>query len=181
MIDGAGRSLKMVPWKSWATAETVATLDRVLTEWRRRYPEAQPILVGNLSAPGGGKLEPHGSHQSGRDVDLSYPQLPDPREELNWREMSADNLDRAMTWKLLLLLVETGAVERIYIDTRLQALLHAWALEHEPVPRRTLSRWLEYPRPPGSSGAIVEHVPGHIDHLHVRFACSPGHTRCKTR
>ena len=181
MVDGPGRSLKMIPWKSWATVETVATLDRVLAEWRRRYPDADPVLVGNMSAPSGGKLQPHSSHQSGRDVDLSYPQIRDEKEELNWREMSAVNLDREMTWNLMKLLVESGAVEHIFIDTKLQKLLHEWAVEHEPVPKRKLGRWLEYPRRPGSTGAIVQHVPGHTDHLHVRFACPPKHDRCKSK
>jgi hypothetical protein len=181
MLDGPGRVLKMIPWKSWGTAETVATLDRVLREWRNRYPQAQPILVGNMSSPSGGKLEPHGSHQSGRDVDLGYPQVWDGREELNWRDMTSENLDRDLTWKLLRLLVETGAVEHVFVDTKLQKLLHDWAREHEPVPARELSRWLEYPRRPGSTGAIVQHVPGHTDHLHVRFACPPGDPGCIDR
>lgn len=181
MLDGPGRELKMTPWKGWATAETVATLDRVLREWRRRFADAQPILVGNMSAPTGGKLEPHSSHQSGRDVDLSYPQIWDRKEELNWREMSDANLDRKMTWELLKLLVETGAVEHVFVDTKLQKLLYEYAKEHEPVPKRKLSRWLEYPRRPGSTGAIVQHVPGHIDHMHVRFACAPDDSRCVSK
>lgn len=181
MLDGPGRELKMVPWKGWATAETVATLDRVLSEWRRRFPDAQPILVGNMSSPTGGKLEPHASHQSGRDVDLSYPQIWDRKEELNWREMSDANLDRKMTWDLMKLLVETGAVEHIFMDTSLQKLLYEWAKEHQPVPKRKLSRWLEYPRRAGSTGAIVQHVPGHVDHMHVRFACAPDDARCVSK
>jgi murein endopeptidase len=181
MMDGPGRSLKMIPWKSWGTAETVATLDRVLGEWRRRYPDAHPVLVGNLSSPAGGKLKPHASHQSGRDVDLSYPQHWDEKEELNWREMTNENLDREMTWNLLKLLVESGAVEHVFIDSTLQKLLYEWAKKNEPVPKRRLSRWLEYPRRPGTTGAIVQHVPGHTDHLHVRFACPPDHERCKSR
>lgn len=181
MLDGPGRELKMVPWKGWATGETVATLDRVLREWRRRFPDAQPVLVGNMSSPTGGRLEPHASHQSGRDVDLSYPQIWDRKEELNWREMSDANLDRKMTWELLQLLVETGAVEHVFIDSKLQKLLYEYAKEHEPVPKRRLSRWLEYPRRPGSTGAIVQHVPGHIDHMHVRFACAPDDSRCVSK
>jgi murein endopeptidase len=134
-----------------------------------------------MSAPTGGPLEPHSSHQSGRDVDLSYPQIWDQKEELNWREMSAENLDCKMNWALLQLLADTGAVEHVFIDTRLQKILYEWAKKHEPVPVRTLSRWLEYPRRPGTTGAIVQHVPGHTDHMHVRFACAPGHQRCVSR
>src|SRR5690606_41592989 len=84
MMYGPGRLLQMIPWKSWGTGTTVALLDRVLVQWTERGSK-QPILVGNLSSRHGGRLEPHGTHQSGRDVDLGYPQKLPPGEELNWR------------------------------------------------------------------------------------------------
>src|SRR5690606_34206732 len=129
MLAGPGRILKMIPWKSWGTGTTVATLDRVLEQWAKRG-SPQPILVGNLSSRHGGPLEPHSTHQSGRDVDLSYPQKMRPGEELNWREMSTDNLDAAETWALLFLLVQSGAVEAMFMDRSLQKILYDHALEH---------------------------------------------------
>lgn len=179
LMDGPGRTLKMIPWKSWATAHTVMTLDRALNQWAERFPEEQTVLVGNMSSREGGKLQPHSSHQSGRDVDLGYMQRGKVLEEHNWRKMNADNLDAGLTWELLKLLVETGGVEVIFIDKSIQELLHAWAVKHKPVPAGELSRWLQHPR--GSGRALIQHVPGHVDHMHVRFACPPGQERCKTR
>ncbi len=182
MLEGPGRELKMTPWKSWATIETVAVMDLALRSWKARFPQEQPILVGNMSAPKGGKLEPHSSHQSGRDVDLGYPQKWDGKSELGWQTMDARNLDRDLTWSLLELLVETGAVEVIYVDTSLQKLLYEHAKSKGNVPESELSRWMEYPGGPGSNGrAVMQHVKGHVDHLHVRFSCPAAQRRCQSR
>jgi hypothetical protein len=181
MLDGPGRILKHTPWKGWATATTVATLDLVLREWERRFPKRQPILIGNMSARDGGRLQPHSSHQSGRDVDLSYPQIWDRKEELNWRTMGASNLDRELTWSLIELLHETGGVEVILIDTKLQKLLFEYALESGRYSEKQLENWLEYPRSVGAGNPLVRHVRGHEDHVHVRFKCTEAETRCQSR
>jgi len=180
MMYGPGRLLKMIPWKSWGTGTTVALLDRVLVQWTERGSK-QPILVGNLSSRHGGRLEPHGTHQSGRDVDLGYPQKLPPGEELNWREMNDRNLDRGETWALMFLLAQTGAVEVMFMDRSLQKLMYEYALEQRLMSKRQLAEWLEYPRPTGSGSPMVRHVNGHIDHLHVRFACQPHESRCESR
>jgi hypothetical protein len=179
MPEGPGRILKHIPWKGWATVEAVAVMDAVLRSWDA-LETGQPILVGNMSSRKGGPLKPHQSHQSGRDIDLSYPQIIDERDELNWREMSAANLDRELMWTLLELLNDTGAVEVVYVDTKLQKLLYDWAIQTGRVPRRDLGRWLEYPRKPGQAKyARVQHSRGHSDHMHVRFSCPKGHRRCR--
>jgi len=180
MVEGPGRRLLAVPNRTWATAETIAVLDRVLDQWADRG-DVQAILVGNLSNREGGKLEPHSTHQSGRDVDLGYPQKLGKGAELTWQEIRADNLDAAETWELLKLLVATEAVEEIYVDRSIQKLLHEDAVANERVPEASLKRWMEYPRPTGTADTVIKHVPGHTDHLHVRFACPKSHARCKSR
>lgn len=180
MLQGTGRVLKMIPWKSFATADTVAVLDATLRQWARSHE--QPVLVGNMSARKGGRLEPHSTHQSGRDVDLGYPQAIKAEEELNWRDMTSDGkLDEAATWDLLQLLRRSGRVEMVFIDSQVQKKLYEYALEHGSVPKSSLGRWLEYPRSPPQRRAFVQHVPGHTDHLHVRFTCPPGQRRCRSR
>ncbi|MCX4242068.1 penicillin-insensitive murein endopeptidase [Paraliomyxa miuraensis] len=178
MMEGPGRVLKMIPWKSWATEHAVTLLDQVLRRWAERGKDVQPVLVGNMAARKGGKLDPHSTHQSGRDVDIGYIQKLPPGEELNWREMNADNLDAAETWELLKLLRSTGQVEVIFIDTSIQKLLYEHAVKHGTVPKGELSRWLQYPK---GSKALVQHVAGHVDHIHVRFACQPHERRCESR
>ncbi|MBL4685148.1 MAG: penicillin-insensitive murein endopeptidase, partial [Nannocystaceae bacterium] len=181
MLDGPGRVLKMIPWKGWATAETVATLDRVLRRWAADESHDQPVLVGNMSARGGGKLPPHSTHQSGRDVDLGYLQKLPKGEELNWREMTTRNLDARATWQLLKLLRATGKLEVVFIDSKIQKLLYEWARTEGGMSKATLRHWMEYPRTPPVRNAIIQHVAGHVDHLHARFRCQPHEKRCKSR
>ncbi len=181
MPDGPGRILKMIPWKSWGTAHTVAVLDQVLRTWAETHPDALPILVGNLSAPTGGKLPPHATHQSGRDVDLGYPQKPGVEKEYNWRAIDARLLDPAMAWSLLEILAKTRAVEVVFIDRSIQKLLYDYAVETGRYTQRQLARWMEYPRPTGSGSPFIQHVRGHVDHLHVRVACHPDDRRCISR
>jgi hypothetical protein len=181
MVDGQGRILRHTPWKAWATRTTVGTIDLVLREWARRYPSEQPIIVGNMSARAGGRLQPHSSHQSGRDVDLSYPQIWDRKSELAPQDMNERNLNRELTWSLLELLHETGAVEAVYIDRKLQQLLYEFALESARYSKKDLENWMEYPSPTGTGSPFIQHVPGHSDHLHVRFKCTPGESRCASR
>lgn len=179
MMEGKGRRILAIPWKTWGTATTVAMLDVLLDRWAARG-NVQPILVGNMANRTGGRLEPHSTHQSGRDVDLGYPQVLAAGAELNWQEMNAKNLDAAETWALLFLLADSGAVEEIYIDRELQKLLHDYALSKELLSKAALAKWMEYPRPTGTP-AFIQHVNGHTDHLHVRFSCAQGQSRCKSR
>jgi hypothetical protein len=181
MVDGPGRILRHTPWKAWATRSTVATIDLVLREWARRYPSEQAIIVGNLSARAGGRLQPHSSHQSGRDVDLSYPQIWDHKSELAPQDMTERNLNRELTWSLLELLHETGALEHVFIDRKLQKLLHEYALETGRYGEKDLENWMEYPSSTGTGEPVIQHVPGHSDHLHVRFKCTPNESRCASR
>ncbi len=181
MVEGPGRQLKAIPWKSWGTAHTVTLLDQVLRRWAERGTRVQPILVGNMSSRKGGRLPPHSTHQSGRDVDLGYLQKLPEGEELNWRTMTAQNLDAAETWALLKLLRSTGEVEVIFIDSSIQKLLYDHAVANGTVPKAELAAWMEYPRSPPRRRALIQHVKGHVDHLHVRFDCQPQESRCKSR
>ncbi len=180
MMDGPGRVMKMIGWKSFGTATTVALLDTVLRHWAETG-HSQPVIVGNMSSRNGGRLSPHSTHQSGRDVDLGYPQILPSGEELNWRVMDSKNLDGKETWALLSMLVQTGQVEVIYIDRGVQKLLHAYALEHGLMSKNALKGWMEYPAPTGAGSPVIQHVKGHVDHMHVRFKCQPHETACKSR
>lgn len=180
MVDGPGRVMKMIGWKSFATANTVAVLDKALRHWASSGHK-QPVLVGNMSSRNGGRLAPHSTHQSGRDVDLGYPQKLPAGEELNWRVMDGKNLDAKECWALMQLLVQTGQIEVIYVDREIQKLLHDYAVANKLMSKATLKQWMEYPSPTGSGSPVIQHVKGHADHMHARFKCQPHETQCKSR
>lgn len=179
MIEGPGRVLRANRFKLWGTTSTVNRMDYVLTQWAKRYPERQLILVGNLSLRGGGKVNPHKSHQSGRDIDLSFPQIWDGVEEIHWKKMNARNLDLEQTWDLLDLLVETNALSVVYIDYELQHLLYDFAKETNRYDEAKLKEWMQYPEGASIEGRIIAHAPGHVDHIHVRFRCDARDKQCE--
>jgi len=156
----------MVPSIAYGTQETIDYLKKAITSVNRQFPEdTHKMLVGHLSAEKGGTLRSHKSHQSGRDVDLSYYYLPD--KKWRWYQRAhAGNLDVARTWALVRsLLVETD-VMFIFINTSVQRLLkkHALAIGEDP-------EWLDdvFQWDSKSPWPIIRHSPGHDTHIHVRF------------
>lgn len=144
--------------RTWGTEELAASLVAAARHLRRRYPDAPPIVVGDLSRHGGGPLPPHVSHQSGRDVDLGY--FVRGRRQLDgFRRVNRRTLDADRTWAVIEGLVQTGWVERIFIDRALEPALHQ-AARRAGHDRRALRRIF----------ARFTHEPGHDDHFHVRIA-----------
>jgi penicillin-insensitive murein endopeptidase len=147
---------------AWGTQESVDAVVRAVGKVVERFPESDPLCIGDLSAQRGGPLSPHKSHQSGRDVDIGYYYL---GHKPWFARATASNLDRARSWTLLKALVEAD-VEMIFVDTSVQLLLRDFALSHGET-REFVDRVFQVgshnPRP------VVRDVPGHATHLHVRF------------
>jgi murein endopeptidase len=148
------------PDNAWATTETIHFLERA---FGTATLQGGPIAyVGDLSAPWGGPLSPHKSHQSGRDVDIGYYRL----DERWWADASDETLDTVRTWALLRALITTTDVEVIFVDRALQVLLRTYALSIGTNPA-WLDRLFDLGRPGRRS--VIRHAPEHLNHLHVRF------------
>ena len=150
------------PAHAWGTQETVDALSRAIDKVHEQYPDAGPMQIGHLSARRGGPLSPHISHQSGRDVDVSYFYTVPER----WFAMAnADNLDRAKSWAFVRALLTETDVELILIDHSLQKLLREYA-----VSAGEDSGWIDEVFDGTSSRrALILHAKGHGTHIHVRF------------
>jgi murein endopeptidase len=150
------------PAHVWGTAETIDYLVAAIDAVNDQFPGSAPLLIGDLSGPRGGYNRPHISHQSGRDVDVSYFYSSRP----NWYERATrTNLDRPRTWALVRALIERTDVQYIFIDRRVQAWLRQYAEsigeDHD---------WLDSVFHGGNQQPpIILHWPGHATHLHVRF------------
>lgn len=150
------------PAHAWGTRETVDWVAHAITRVNDAFPESQVLFVGDFSARSGGKLRPHQSHQSGRDVDLGYYYS---NGSAWYRAANSKNLDRARTWALLETLLKETPVEYVFMDRRLQPLLKEYALAQGEDPQ-WLSRVFESPK---NRDSIVRHRWGHATHMHVRF------------
>lgn len=151
------------PAHEWATQETIDYLRHAIERVHEQFPDTPPLHVGHISAQHGGPLSPHRSHQSGRDVDISYFYSKGARW---YRRGTRDNLDLARNWAFVKALVTETDVDLIIIDHSIQRLLreHALSIGED-------ADWVEgifSGRRRGRRGLVV-HAKGHATHIHIRF------------
>jgi len=150
----------------WGTQETIDYLIRAIEAVNRQFPTGtHQARIGHISAKKGGALSPHKSHQSGRDVDVSY-YYELPTKHLWYRRAHADNLDLPRTWAFVRALVTETDVEMIFINSSIQKLIKQYALSTGEDPS-----WLDSIFQTGSRHRwpLVRHARGHDTHIHVRF------------
>jgi len=57
-------------YKQFGHPNTIQALVRIAAAWNKAHPSGSRIGIGNISLQRGGKMNPHVSHQNGRDVDI---------------------------------------------------------------------------------------------------------------
>jgi LysM repeat protein len=154
-----------------------------IAEVNREHPKVHRLAIGDISSKQGGTLPGHGSHQSGRDIDLGLYYLGIP-EKYPDEFVSVDDakLDAAATWTLVETLYEaskaTGGPELVFLDYDVQGALYKQARKHG-TSRSTLKKIFQYPDGKWAQDRLVQHVPKHDDHIHVRFECPPKDAKCR--
>jgi hypothetical protein len=186
--NGSLRNGRLLPWEGpgfvrkndkapYGTNETVAILLWAFEEMTRLYPGTVPAVVGDLSAEQGGRLPPHSSHRSGRDVDIGYYQIGNDLQK-QFAGCPPDKLDTDKTWTLLELLLATGQVEYFFIDRTLQRPLYDEAAQRGWT-EEDLQLLFEAPLGGRQRKGTIRHTPGHRHHVHVRFVCPEGDQDCR--
>lgn len=132
------------PERRWATDRLLAFLIAVLRDYRLANPDAPPVLVGDLSRPGGGQFGSdygglgHVSHQNGLDVDVLY-----PRADRALRPPDGvEDVDRALAQDLVSRFVAFGA-QFAFVGLNVGL---------------------------GGPPNVVQAIANHDDHVHVRIA-----------
>lgn len=159
----------------------VAALTRIAAELAADSRDAPPIVIGDLSARFGGKIEGHQSHRTGRDVDILFYFTTAAGARVTapgFVHVDTDGLARVNDtgdvlrfdvehqWRLVRALVDAPeiGVQFMFVSRTIEALLVDYALARgEPLERvlRAQSVMLE----PGDSMS-------HDDHVHLRIACT---------
>jgi len=148
----------------WATTETVEAIDAAIGTVHEVFPDTQPLIIGDISRHDGGRIQRHESHQGGRDVDFGFYYK---NGSVNWwAPGSSANMDLPRNWALVRALVTRTDIEVIFLDTRVQRVLYTYA---KGIGEDT--EWLDhvFQFTRGYRNAIVQHVPNHRTHYHVRF------------
>ena len=151
------------PAGAFGTQETVDYLCAAIRRVQSEFPETPALALGHISAKDGGPLQPHISHQSGRDVDISFYY----RDGSPWYSRGTkQNLDLPRTWAFVRALVIETDVDMILIDQSIQALLEDYALS-----TGENAEWVRslFHGAGGGLRRIIRHAPGHATHLHIRF------------
>lgn len=152
--------------ETWGTQETVGFIMATINKVHKQFPTGtMPIYVGDISERNGGKLNRHLSHQSGRDVDLSWYYKASANCSW-WAVGTKENMDLPRTWALIRAFFTETDVELILIDKKIQIILYDYAISTGE-DRSWLNRVFQYPGK--NSGAIIRHAKGHATHVHVRF------------
>lgn len=150
------------PNSAWGTDETLSYLEAAARKVHESFPGSPRLWVGDISRKQGGHLRPHRSHQSGRDVDISYFY----KEPARWyRRATPTNLDLPRTWAFVRALVTETDVEMIFIDRTLSSAIRRFA-EHLGEDREWLRRVFGTV---SGEQPLVRHARGHATHMHVRF------------
>lgn len=163
----------------YGTWELVQLMHRAARRVWSRHPGSK-LSVGELSKQNGGDIDGHGSHESGRDVDISfYMTRADgtPYEPYAFASFGADGkglkrnkglvFDDARNWTLVEKLVADG-------DARVQYIFVAETIKQ---------RLLRYGRASGAKAVVLERAQKlmaqpatghpHRNHFHVRIYCPP--------
>jgi penicillin-insensitive murein endopeptidase len=167
----------------WGLEPLVSMLDRAGRSMRRQFPGAV-LSVGHLSRAGGGDVDRHRSHESGRDADVGFfvrsatgHQLLSPHfvafrgdgEAPSW---PGAYFDDAKNWALVAAMVADAEahVTHLFVAAPLRARLLAYA-ERAGAAQETRMRAAELMQQPRG-------VLPHDDHFHVRIACPAHMTGC---
>jgi LysM repeat protein len=165
--------------RAYATQRTIDRLRGGFDALLLAEPRAPRVRVHDLSLPDGGAIDDHQTHQSGRDVDITYYQRHGCRGEgCPLRTVAPGELDARRQWRLVHYWLSRGEIEVIYVDRTLQAPLYREA-RRRGATEAELERWFQYPRPASAAAGLIRHYPNHANHLHVRFACHASETRCE--
>ncbi|MEC8025416.1 MAG: hypothetical protein VX223_15920, partial [Myxococcota bacterium] len=76
------------------------------------------------------------------------------------------------------LFLNTGHIDMIFMDYRLQAALYHY-LRRQGYTEAQVSDWIQYPRSRRDRQGIIRHSPGHHHHLHIRFDCVKTNDPCR--
>ena len=166
----------------YGTSRLVSRLVSLGEAYAHAFPGTPPLVIGDLSAPFGGRHTRHHSHRSGRDVDVIYPAVNDAGERVSGASLAAFDrygitnsrdgaklamLDVARLWFLMrtLLLDDETPVQWIFCSDGVKARVLSWAIQTEQNPEALVRASYVLHRPTDGEP--------HDDHFHVRIACTP--------
>lgn len=161
------------PQHAYGTQQMVDIITSAAEEVAWLVPEADPIVIGDISKHGGGPLQGHLSHRGGIDVDIGLFYNDGEQPKYGFLKLSPDQLDVDNMWILIRALLDTGEVERILLDRSLIQVLRRHVVETGELSKE--ESYEIFPLVTGKQAflydGVVHHHSGHKHHIHVRIRC----------
>ncbi|MFM2248330.1 MAG: hypothetical protein RL071_4405 [Pseudomonadota bacterium] len=163
----------MAPDAAWGRPEMIELITRAAEEMAWLKPDADPIVIGDISRRWGGPLAGHKSHRGGIDVDVGLYWGNGEMLKTGFKSGSPQELDLEANWLLIRSMLDTGLVERILLDQRNIDAIKAWTIKNGELtkeeaeaifPAPSTRRW--------NMTGVVHHTANHREHLHVRIFCA---------
>lgn len=163
--------------QAFGTPQLIEGLVHAMRVTQAEFPGGQELLVADISTARGGRMRPHRSHQSGRDVDITYYRR--STEPPTFSRVRPDELDEKRTWTFLRTLLTEHEIVYVFMARALQIRLFEYAESIGEHPAWLAEMFQYGPRGHRNSRAVVRLSPGHHDHMHIRFACTDADLRCR--
>lgn len=178
----SSKTLKAVRSHRWGVPSLVGMLERGAARVARKFP-GSVLVVGDLSRKGGGDVDGHRSHESGRDADVGFFYKRGKKAWVSQRFLPVDEEGKAV-----------GFPSVTFDDARNWALVESWLSDSESsvqlilVAQHIKLRLLAQGRRAGASPEILNRAAGlliqpsrglpHDNHFHVRVACPRSSDDC---
>lgn len=171
-----GLMLRWDPARSWGSGRMVDTLRDVAQRLAFELPHADPLLIGDVSKRGGGRLAGHITHHVGIDADIGLFTGDGEQPLGGFMDVHPRKLDAAANWALIRALLDTERVQFILLDQTHIDRIESYARNVLEIDEETLSAIFPDPKSRISWDrfGVVRHAPNHRSHVHVRVADRPG-------
>jgi hypothetical protein len=155
LADGPGVRV-FQPHRAWGTELTITRLQELGAAYHYRFPVDEPVWVHDISTRFGGKLKPHLSHRTGRDVDV---RIPLKRRTRGLETAKSWTIDLERAWFIVKTLIDSCDVEVIFLDRKIQRAIYRYSAKIgiPLLQRQSIIKGFMY------------HWKGHEDHFHIRF------------
>ena len=162
------------PSRSWGTPWLTELVEQAARQVQYRYPDADPLFVGDLSHAWGGPMYGHRQHRQGRDADIGLYRKGRVQTRYGFERVWPSQLDEETTWALIDALLSSGRVKAILLDVGLIEQLKTWLRETGTLAESQIERVFPDPRAPRlwARTGIIRGARNHADHLHVEVMCS---------
>ncbi len=163
------------PERSFGSSHAVTVVHDAIAAFRIETGYQGEIKIADMSTRGGGRLRPHSSHQSGRDIDIRLPRRPGASKKDN----GISAIDWDLSWALIKAFIDSGEIEYIFLETSRQKVLRN-AAKRSGASASEIAAAIQYPSTRGTNQGFVRHAKGHRIHIHVRVKCAESNGRCES-